>query len=55
MTQLLVAHVKLKMIHKLTQKFNPCVNMAVNRAGHEQATVRPETRAALSVTQIKVV
>ena len=26
MTQLLVAHVKLKMILKLIQKFNPCVN-----------------------------
>jgi len=26
MTQLLVAHVKLKTILKLIQKFNPCVN-----------------------------
>ena len=26
MTQLLVAHMKLKMIHKLIQKFDPCVN-----------------------------
>ena len=26
MTQLLVAHMKLKLIHKLVQKFDPCVN-----------------------------
>jgi len=26
MTQLLVAHMKLKMIHQLIQKFDPCVN-----------------------------
>jgi len=26
MTQLLVTHMKLKMIHKLIQNFDPCVN-----------------------------
>jgi len=26
MMQLLVAHMKLKMIHKLIQKFDPCMN-----------------------------
>jgi len=31
MTQLLVAHMKLKMILKLIQKFNPCVNKIVKR------------------------
>ena len=29
MTQLLVAHVKLKMIHKLVQKFDPCANRLI--------------------------
>jgi len=31
MMQLLVAHVKLKMIHKLIQKFDPCVNSVSRR------------------------
>ena len=30
MTQLLVAHMILKMIHKLIQKFDPCVNTHLN-------------------------
>jgi len=29
MTQLLVAHMKLKKIHKLIQKFDPCVNTEI--------------------------
>jgi len=36
MTQLLVAHVKLKMILKLIQKFNPCVNTSSTVVLHEQ-------------------